>query len=216
MNLNSSTKAQWVAFEGIDGCGKSTQLSLFQEHLKSQNIPYICVRDPGGTILSEEVREILLKVRQDDSALCPASELLLYNASRAQLIQEKIKPALDAGIWVLSDRFAWSTYAYQGFGRGLALDLIQKAVEVATNGLQPDISFYLDISSEVSVERRAARGGEPDRLELEKVEFFEKVRMGYLWVCQNFKSVHLVDGVQSPELVSEAVLSKFELMIANQ
>lgn len=180
------TLAKNTAFfclEGLDGCGKSTQVQLLTQRLESEGYTVINVREPGGTILGEKVREILL-----DPSLkpCDMSELLLFNASRAQLLNDVVGPALkQENTIVLADRFAGSTLAYQGYARGGDLVQIQKVLDVAVGDLWPHQTWLLDISLEESKRRRGIRGTE-DRLEMEGELFRDKVRVGYLELSDKF------------------------------
>jgi dTMP kinase len=180
------TLAKNTAFfclEGLDGCGKSTQVQLLTKKLESEGYTVINVREPGGTTLGEKVREILL-----DPSLkpCDMSELLLFNASRAQLLHDVVRPALEKeNTIVLADRFAGSTLAYQGYARGGNLEQIQKVLDVAVGDLWPHQTWLLDISLEESRRRRGIRGTE-DRLEMEGEVFRDKVRAGYLELSEKF------------------------------
>jgi dTMP kinase len=173
----------FFCLEGLDGCGKSTQVQLLTERLEAEGYAVINVREPGGTPLGEKVRDILL-----DPGLkpCDMSELLLFNASRAQLLHEVVMPALQKeNTIVLADRFAGSTLAYQGYARGGDIEQIQKVLDVAVGGLWPHQTWLLDISLEESRRRRGIRGTE-DRLELEGESFRDKVRGGYLELSEKF------------------------------
>jgi len=164
----------FITVEGIDGSGKSTQLKLLAEWLKGLGKEIVITREPGGTLLGEEIRRLLLTSGPENIA--PQAELLLYAAARAQLVAQVIRPALARGALVLSDRFSDSTFAYQVAGRGLERSWVQAVLKGATGGLQPDLTFLFDISPH---EARARKGG-ADRLEKEDLEFFDRVREGYL------------------------------------
>ena len=173
----------FFCLEGLDGCGKSTQVQLLTQRLEAEGYNVVNVREPGGTELGEKVRDILL-----DPSLkpCDISELLLFNASRAQLLNDVVAPALKKeNTIVLADRFAGSTLAYQGYARGGNLEQIQKILDVAVGDFWPAQTWLLDISLEESRVRRGIRGTE-DRLELEGEAFREKVRSGYLELQQKF------------------------------
>ena len=165
------------------------------------------LREPGGAKISERIRELLLDpafkgIMADDT------ELLLYNAARAQVIHEIIQPALDAGYIVIADRFAWSTFAYQGYARGLGADKVQRLTELTCGGCFPELTIVLDLTVEASRKRMANRGGAPDRLESEKAEFFERVREGYLAAGRDYSDVvTVVDADRTPEEVHRNVLS---------
>ena len=164
-----------VTFEGIDGSGKSTQVQLLEQELKRIRVQFITFREPGGTKLSEKIREILLDKKNIE--LSSTAESLLFAAARAQLTTEKIKPALDKGKCVICDRFIDSTIAYQGYGRGLDLNKLEMINNIATDGLTPDSTFILDINPSKAVERMDTIA--PDRMEATGVDFFRKVREGY-------------------------------------
>ena len=169
-------KGTFISFEGIEGTGKSTQAKLLYNYLREKGADVILTEEPGGTQISVKIREVLLSVEHKEmSAL---TELLLYNASRAQHIQEVIMPALDRGAFVITDRFTDSTLAYQGYGRGLDLQLIDSIDLIATGRLRPDITLLLDLDVQTGLKRN--RGiNKTDRLELEDVPFHERVRNGY-------------------------------------
>jgi dTMP kinase len=169
-------KGTFISFEGIEGTGKSTQAKLLYTYLREKGADVILTEEPGGTQISVKIREVLLSVEHKEmSAL---TELLLYNASRAQHIQEVIMPALDRGAFVITDRFTDSTLAYQGYGRGLDLQLIDSIDLIATGRLRPDITLLLDLDVQTGLKRN--RGiNKTDRLELEDVPFHERVRNGY-------------------------------------
>jgi dTMP kinase len=169
-------KGTFISFEGIEGTGKSTQAKLLYTYLKEKGADVILTEEPGGTQISVKIREVLLSVEHKE--MSPLTELLLYNASRAQHIQEVIMPALDRGAMVITDRFTDSTLAYQGYGRGLDLQLIDSIDLIATGRLKPDITLLLDLDVQTGLKRN--RGiNKTDRLELEDVAFHERVRNGY-------------------------------------
>jgi dTMP kinase len=171
-----SQPGKFITLEGTEGVGKTTNLEFIKETLLGRGIPLLVTREPGGTPLAEEIREILLAPR--DEAVSAKAELLLIFAARAQHIEEKIKPALSRGEWVLCDRFTDATYAYQGYGRGLPLDVISALETMVQGDLRPDLTIILDIDVEQGMARANARG-ELDRFEREKMSFFEEVRKGY-------------------------------------
>lgn len=169
-------KGKFISFEGIEGTGKSTQAKLLQQSLLGLGYEVILTEEPGGTLISLRIREILLSV--DHTNMKPLTELLLYNAARAQHIEEVILPALNRGAVVITDRFTDSTFAYQGYGRGIDQDLLKSIDRIATNGLRPDMTMLLDLDVETGLKRNR-RINKTDRLELEDVEFHERVRKGY-------------------------------------
>lgn len=168
----------FITFEGPDGCGKTTQTTLLASYLSQQGYRVLHTREPGGTRIGEQIREIVHN--PENPEMVDRAEMLLYAASRAQLVDEVIRPALAAGQIVLADRYADSTYAYQGYGRGLDLDLLRTITAFATARLRPDLTIYLDIDSETGLRRRQAdQGAEWNRLDAATLEFHERVREGY-------------------------------------
>src|SRR5512137_279285 len=171
----------FITFEGGEGSGKTTQLKALLTHLHSLHEDAIQTRDPGGTAIGNQVRELLLN--RENVRMSPLAELFLYEASRAQLVQEVILPALAEGRIVLCDRFTDSTVAYQGYGRGLDLDLVERLNAVAADGLRPDLTFLLDLDPVVGLARATERLAQPrqrrDRLENEVLEFHQRVQAGY-------------------------------------
>jgi len=168
----------FLTVEGVEGVGKSTNIETIRDFLSSQNIDYILTREPGGTVVAEQIRELLLAVNENDP-LCELSELLLVFAARAQHLEKVIKPALTQGKWVICDRFTDATYAYQGGGRGLNRSTISELESLVQGELRPDLTIILDLDPRIGLRRVSARG-ELDRFELEKLEFFDKVRQTYL------------------------------------
>ncbi len=174
-------EGKFIVFEGIDGCGKTTQIKaicnwLPKSNLVSNNSLIVKTREPGGSILGEKLRELILSNDKDNSPSSLA-ELLLYAADRAEHITKKISPALKKGDWVLSDRFSGSTLAYQGYGRNIDKEIIEQLEIIACQGEKPDITFFLDISPEESIARR--KNKLPDRIESEGINFLRKVSVGF-------------------------------------
>lgn len=170
----------FITFEGLDGSGKSTQFRLFADFLQAQGYNVLETREPGGTDIGDQIRDILHSL--DNTEMHPHTELLLYVASRAQLITQVIRPHLDSGDIVLSDRFADSTVAYQGYGHGIDLQALNMLLNFATGGLKPDITIYLDITAEQGLQRRqeaAIKGEEWNRLDAQKLAFHQRVYQGY-------------------------------------
>ncbi len=191
-------KGLFLTFEGIDGSGKTMQLEMLTEDLRKANLKYLILREPGGTSISEQIRKVLLdRVNQE---MIPETELLLFAAARAQLVQEVVKPALAAKSIVISDRFYDSTTAYQGFGRDMDVHFIQMLNTFATQGLQPDFTFYFDLSVETAIERLGKRTEKNDRIDLESKKFMEKTRQGYLSIAQkNPERIKVIDAERTPE-----------------
>lgn len=171
-------KGKFIVFEGIDGSGKTTQLNLLGEELTGRGCPVLLTREPGGTRVGESIREILLNPQYGE--LVPVAEALLYAAARAQHVAQVILPALREGKVVLCDRFIDSSLAYQGFGRGMELCLLEQINEAAVVGLVPDLVVVLDFSCDTGLDRLSRSGRRADRIEREAREFHRKVRSGYL------------------------------------
>jgi dTMP kinase len=169
-------QGKFITIEGTEGVGKSTNLQFVQDWLRNRGIDVVVTREPGGTPMAEEIRELLLAKREE--SVDPTTELLLIFAARAQHLHQTIAPALARGAWVLSDRFTDATYAYQGAGRGLDRSLIESLENIVQGELRPDVTLLLDIDVEQGLGRARARA-ELDRFESEAVSFFERVRAGY-------------------------------------
>lgn len=170
-------KGKFITIEGSEGVGKSTNIDFIKSYLEKKEIEIITTREPGGTPLSEEIRNLLLSNREE--RVDETAELLLMFAGRSQHIQKFILPTINSGKWVLCDRFTDSTYAYQGGGRGLSSQLIGELENIVQKNLQPDLTLYLDIDVKLGLER-AGKRGQLDRFEIEKIDFFERVRATYL------------------------------------
>jgi len=176
-----TNKGFFITIEGIEGVGKSTNINTIKGYLTQKKIDFIITREPGGTLLAEKIRDLLLEVNNDEK-LSELSELLLIFASRAQHLEKLIKPALTKGKWVICDRFTDATYAYQGEGRGLDWGKISQLEELVQEHLRPDLTIILDLDPRLGLERAKGRG-ELDRFEQEKMEFFTKVRTAYLKIA---------------------------------
>ena len=194
---------KFITLEGTEGVGKTTNLEFIQQYLLNNNTPLVVSREPGGTPLAEELRELLLAPREE--LVAAKAELLMVFAARAQHLDQKILPALAAGNWVLCDRFTDATYAYQGYGRGLPLDLITELEVMVQGDLRPDLTIILDIDVEVGLARASARG-ELDRFEREHLDFFERVRAGYQARAKAApERYQVVDAGQSLEAVQQDI-----------
>ncbi len=202
----------FITFEGIDGCGKSTQAKLLEERLRSiLTTPIVSVRDPGHTGISESIRAILLD--KANTAITARTELLLYSAARAQLVDTVIAPALQSGSIVLADRFTDSTIAYQSFGRGLALEDIRYANAVATGGIVPNYTFFLDVPLHHAKERCLDKSA--DRIELAGDEFFERVIAGYHFlVSSEPQRVQRLDATLEVDVLHEQIWSALYAVFA--
>ncbi|WP_075185206.1 dTMP kinase [Teredinibacter haidensis] len=199
---------KFITVEGTEGVGKSTNIELIKNLIEARNIELVITREPGGTPLAEEIRELLLEKREEK--FDPTAELLLVFAARAQHLNTVILPALNEGKWVLCDRFTDATFAYQGAGRGLPWDTISELEQLVQKGRQPDMTLLLDISVRIGLERASARA-ELDRFESEKIEFFERVRQGYHErVKQRPEIFFVVDAGKSLEQVQTVIERQLE------
>lgn len=196
-------KGLFVTFEGIDGCGKTTQIEKLSSELESSGIPYVLIREPGGTEIGEKIRTILLD--KANSRMHARTEILLYEAARAQIVEERILPEIKEGKVVICDRFFDSTMAYQGFARGLGQETVEMLNGFSTAGLSPDVTFLLDLDEQTAYERRHGRSDEEDRLEAEGLAFMRKVREGYLAISRNNERIHVIDAASSPDEIFQRV-----------
>ena len=194
----------FITIEGIECVGKSTNAKFISDLLNKKNIKTHVTREPGGTSLGEKIRQILL-FEQNDS-ISPLGELLLLFAAREKHINEVIKPNLEQGKWVISDRFTDASFAYQGFGRGLGFDQVNQLKQIIQNGFEPDLTFLLDAPIDVIKSRRKLNPN--DRFESEDRQFFERVRQGYLQLASVFGDrVKIIDANQSIEQVQAEIQS---------
>lgn len=201
-------KGRFITFEGGEGCGKSTQVRRLKEALEAEGHEVLLTREPGGTRLSELIRGLLKDEREDPP--CDRAELLLFLAARAQLVRSVIRPALDAGTWVVSDRFSDSTFAYQGYGRGLPLDVLRLANDFACEGLRPDLTVLLDVDTETSRarlrKREAATNTTADRIEQAGDAFHARLRQGFLeMAAQEPNRIVTIEASGTPDEVWEKV-----------
>lgn len=191
----------FITFEGIDGVGKSTQLNLLQQWLEGRGHEVVRTLEPGGTELGQEIRHLLLHRKGDVS---PRSEALLYAADRAHHVATKIRPALDAGKVVLSDRYFDSSVAYQGAARELDVEEVRNISLWAVDNLLPDLTVLLDLDAEAAMNRRSTTGTEPDRLEREKVDFFVRAREQYLALAVEPRFL-VIDATKSVDEIQELI-----------
>lgn len=192
-------QGKFITLEGTEGVGKTTNLELIRDEVARAGHSVVTTREPGGTPLAEEIRQLLLAVREEPVA--ETTELLLMFAARAQHVATVIRPALEAGQWVVCDRFTDATYAYQGGGRGLDAEVIHTLENIVQCGLQPDLTIFLDVSVEIAARRIAARNH--DRFEQEQVAFFERVRTAYLERAANHPRIRVVDASVELDQVQE-------------
>lgn len=196
----------FITFEGPDGSGKTTQIRLLAEWLREQGREVVLTREPGGTEIGDQIRAVLHET--SNTAMGARAEILLYSADRAQHVAQLIQPALAAGRVVISDRYADSTLAYQGYGRGLDLGVLRTIITFATGGLAPDLTVYLDVTPEEGLQRRRLGGDEWNRLDAEALEFHQRVRDGYLkLVEQEPERWVVIDGARSVEEVEAEILT---------
>ncbi|MEN3037628.1 MAG: dTMP kinase [Candidatus Kryptonium sp.] len=190
----------FITFEGVDLCGKTTQAEILIKKLKNLGLDVVFVREPGGTRISEHIRKILLD--SENKEMDAVTELFLFSASRAQLVKEIIIPSLNSGKIVVCDRFYDSTLAYQGYGRGIEIEKIKTINELASAGLTPDITFLIDIPVDEIYKRKKAKYGEFDRMENSGIEFYDRVRYGYLEISKSSDRFIVIDGTRGIEEIS--------------
>ena len=200
-------KGIFITFEGTDGSGKSTQFRLFAEYLSQNGYDVVLTREPGGTVISEKIRNIILD--PDNREMDPMTEALLFASSRAQHVEQLIRPAINEGKIVLCDRFMDSSIAYQGYGRGLG-DCVRVINEYAVGGLQPDITFYLDLDPDTG-RKRNIKAGKSDRMEQERMEFHQRVYNGYKELSSIYKDRFVsIDASLTIEEIAQRIRSYFE------
>ncbi len=203
---------KFISIEGIEGAGKTTQLNFIQQYLSDNGKNLVMTREPGGTELSEQIRDLLLMPREGGMAV--DTELLLMFAARAEHIQQVVKPALSRGDWVISDRFIDATFAYQGGGRGIDVERIQQISDWTLQGLSTDLTIVFDISVELSQQRVISRNNEIDRFEQEKTDFFKRIRQSYLDRAQQEPNrVQVLDASQTIEEVQIQLTALLDKLI---
>jgi dTMP kinase len=198
------SRGLFITFEGSEGCGKSTQVKRLAARLENANVPYLLTREPGGTEIGETIRE-LLQFAPHNLPMTPETELLLFEASRSQLVREKIKPALELGTCVIADRFFDSTIVYQGAARKLDREFVEQLNRFAVGDCIPDITFVLDVDDETA--RTRMQGPRRlDRMEQQPAEFYERVRTAYRELAEgDSRRIVLIDGRASPESIANAI-----------
>jgi dTMP kinase len=193
-----------IVFEGVEGCGKTTQMQLCSQWLESLNISVVLTREPGGTELGKDLRMLLLE-KSPNKPVGEVTELLLYAADRAQHIEEELKPNLAIGKYILCDRYTDSTIAYQGYGRGLSMSIINQLNQIATGGLASDLTIWLDVDVEIGLSRKRGQA-KLDRIEQETIAFHRRVQRGYTELAVFYPSrIVRVDGNNSQENVQQSI-----------
>lgn len=211
----AKSKGIFLTIEGVEGVGKSTAVKFIQENLQAAKQQFILTREPGGTKIAEEIRKILLTPNSEE-VITSDTELLLMFASRSQHIANVILPALQAGKWVVSDRFVDASYAYQGYGRKMDISRIKILDEWIVSGAKPDATILLDASPEIGLARAKHRGPH-DRIEQEKIDFFERVREGYLTRAKlDPKRFHIIDASRPWDVVHEDIKKILDKLMSNE
>jgi dTMP kinase len=205
-SLTPGSRGRLISFEGAEGSGKSTQIARLTTRLEKKGHQVVVTREPGGTEIGEEIRHLIIH-NSKSNAMSAEAELLLFAASRAQLVRELIMPSLDQGRIVVCDRYLDSTTVYQGVARRLSLDPVHQINQFAVGHVMPDLTVVLDVPAEVSVERIRQRVTDlPDRMERENIEFYRKVREGYLLLAHSLpERFFVVDGTQPPEKIERLI-----------
>lgn len=198
-------RGYFITIEGCEGAGKSTAIKFIEDYLKPHDVSLLITREPGGTEIAEDIRKILLPLAGHyHEEMCTITELLLYFASRAQHLTRSIIPALENGQWVLCDRFTDSSYAYQGIGRGISEATVAQLEKMVHGDLQPDFTLLLDLDPKIGLERIHKTGRALDRIEVENLDFFERVRESYLKRAKNApKRFRIIDASKKPAEVEE-------------
>ncbi|ATY77555.1 MULTISPECIES: dTMP kinase [Aeromonas] len=206
--------SKFIVIEGLEGAGKSSAVRYVTDYLQRHGINRIeCTREPGGTPLAERMRAIVKEVH--DERLTIEAELLLMYASRVQLVETRIKPALADGVWVVGDRHDLSSQAYQGGGRGIDAQLIGAIKQAVLGNFKPDLTLYLDIDPALGLQRARHRG-ELDRIELEQLSFFERTRTRYLELAAKDDSIVVIDAAQTPEQVKTSIECALDHYLSNE
>ena len=197
----------FITFEGPDGSGKTTQIKLLAENLTAQGHAVLSLREPGGTAIGDQIREIVHALRNKE--MSPRAECLLYAAARAQLIDQVLKPHLDQGGIVVCDRYADSTMAYQAYGRGLDRSAVRQIISFATLDLKPDVTFYIDIDVAEGIARRKKSGDDYNRMDDQALEFHRRVRAGYLEMIEAEPARWVkINGLQAVEQIQLQIRSE--------
>ena len=211
MPLKQKSAGKLISFEGSEGSGKSTQISRLAAHFQKTNREVVNTREPGGTEIGEQIRNIIVHNSKGDE-MCAETELLLFAAARAQLVREVIAPALTRGVIVLSDRFLDSSTVYQGIARNLAADPVAQINRFAVGNVLPDVTIVIDVPTEVSLARLKQRASDlPDRMERENVDFYKKVRDGYLVLAKGMPERFIVvDGTKTEDAIEKKIWAEVQ------
>ena len=192
----------FITLEGPEGSGKSMQICQLAEYIREQGFEVLTTREPGGTFIGDQIREVIM--RMENTMMSPRAEILLFCAARAQIVEEVIRPNLEKGLVVISDRYADSTLAYQGYGHGLDLGILKEILRFATGGLQPDLTLLLDVDVEEGLKRRRIGGGEWNRLDAHQIAFHQRVRQGYLkMAAEEPDRWRVINARQKPDQVQK-------------
>lgn len=202
----------FITLEGPDGSGKSMQVPMLAEFIRQHGYEVLTTREPGGTSIGDQIRQVIMKL--GNTSMHPRTEILLFCAARAQIVEEVLKPALARGVVVISDRYADSTLAYQGYGHGVNLDDLRQLLAFVTGGLKPDLTLLLDVDATVGLQRRQKSGGEWNRLDAYALDFHKRVREGYHELAKaEPQRWETIDAGQSPEMVQSAIQKIIEARI---
>lgn len=206
----------FITFEGSEGCGKTTQIEALAKALEAEGKTVLITREPGGTVIGEKIRN-LLQDPSHENAISDMTELLLFSASRAELIASRIQPALERGEIVICDRFYDSTYVYQGLGRAIDMNIVKQLNQITVGPLKPDLTILLDLDAKIGIERAKSRqSGELDRIENESLDFFEAVREGYLALAKKeTERFKIIDGLLSVDEIKAIIWETVENKLLN-
>jgi len=194
----------FITLEGPDGSGKSMQIPALAEFIRSQGYEVLTTREPGGTNIGDQIRQVIMKL--GNTSMPPRTEILLFCAARAQIVEEVLRPALQRGVVVISDRYADSTLAYQGYGHGVDLEELTRLLKFTTGGLRPDLTLLLDVDAETGLRRRQTSGGEWNRLDAYALSFHKRVREGYHQLAAaEPERWRTIDASQAPEMVQSCI-----------
>jgi dTMP kinase len=206
----------FITFEGSEGCGKTTQIEALAKALEAEGKTVLITREPGGTVIGEKIRN-LLQDPSHENAISDMTELLLFSASRAELIASRIQPALERGEIVICDRFYDSTYVYQGLGRAIDMKIVEQLNQITVGPLKPDLTILLDLDAKIGIQRAKSRqSGELDRIENESLDFFEAVREGYLALAKKeTERFKIIDGLLSVDEIKAIIWETVENKLLN-